>query len=73
MYLDFLLPSSSTKVGRRSEYISEEILRSLVVMFLEQDSYREVVVRIENSDGRSTPGLVSGLDCPTILSRDSLW
>ena len=88
MYLDFALPSSSTKVvaayrekyaainelllanpsvldlvhgdfcrwlsssntGRESRYTSEEILRSLVVMFVEQDSYREVVVRIENSE-----------------------
>lgn len=88
MYLDFVLPSSPTKVvaayrkkygalnallvanpavlelvhsdfcrwlstsqkGRRSDYTSEEILRCLVVMFVEQDSYRDVVVRIENSD-----------------------
>lgn len=88
MYLDFLLPSSPTKVveayrgkyaalnelllanpavldlvhadfcrwlsssgeGRESRYTSEEILRSLVVMFVEQDSYRDVVVRIENSE-----------------------
>lgn len=88
MYLDFLLPSSPTKVvaayrekyaainelllanpavldlvhadfsrwlsssdkGRESQYTSEEILRSLVVMFVEQDSYRDVVVRIENSE-----------------------
>ena len=88
MYLDFVIPSSPTKVvaayrmkygalnallvanpavlelvhsdfcrwlstsqkGRRSDYTSEEILRCLVVMFVEQDSYRDVVVRIENSD-----------------------
>lgn len=88
MYLDFILPSSPTKVvaayrekygainslllanpavldvvhedfckwlsssdsGRESRYTSEEILRSLVVMFVEGDSYRDVVVRIENSD-----------------------
>ena len=88
MYLDFELPSSSTKVvaayrkkygtintlllanpavldlvhadfcrwlstsekGRASGYTSEEILRCLVVMFVEQDSYRDLVVRIENSD-----------------------
>jgi IS5 family transposase len=35
--------------GRRSGYTSEQILRALVVMFAEGDSYREVVVRIENS------------------------
>ncbi len=88
MYLDFILPSSPTKVvaayrqkygtindllvanpavldlvhgdfcqwlsrsksGRESRYTSEEILRSLVVMFVEGDSYRDVVIRIENSD-----------------------
>lgn len=88
MYLDFILPSSPTKVvalyrkkyaalntlllanpevldlvhadfcrwlsssdsGRESRYTSEEILRALVVMFVEGDSYRDVVVRIENSD-----------------------
>ena len=88
MYLDFVLPSSPTKVvaayrrkygvlnglllanpgvldlvhadfcrwlsesdtGRESTYTSEEILRVLVVMFVEGDSYRDVVVRIENSD-----------------------
>ena len=88
LYLDFVLPSSSTKVvaayrakyasinglllanplvldlvhadfcrwlsrsdkGRESLYTSEEILRALVVMFVEGDSYRDVSVRIENSE-----------------------
>ena len=88
MYLDFILPSSSTKVvaaytakyasinalllanptvldlvhadfcrwlstsdkGRESAYTSEEILRSLVVMFVEGDSYRDLVVRVETSE-----------------------
>jgi IS5 family transposase len=88
MYLDFILPSSPTKVvasyrekygalnalllanpqvldlvhadlcqwlsssdsGRESRYTSEEILRAMVVMFVEGDSYRDVVVRIENSE-----------------------
>jgi len=88
MYLDFILPSSSTKVvaayrakyasinevllanpsvldlvhadfcrwlsssdkGRESLYTSEEVLRALVVMFVEGDSYRDAVVRIENSE-----------------------
>ena len=97
MYLDFVLPSSATKVvaayrskygalndlllanpavldlvhadfcrwlsesdtGRESRYTSEEILRALVVMFVEQDSYRDAVVWIENSDFlRSFVGLV---------------
>lgn len=35
--------------GRRSGYTSEQMLRALIVMFVERDSYREVVVRIENS------------------------
>ena len=41
---------SQSKRGRKSEYTSEQILRSLLVMFIEQDSYRQVVVRIENSE-----------------------
>ena len=41
---------SQSKRGRKSEYTSEQILRSLLVMFVEQDSYRKVVVRIENSE-----------------------
>ena len=35
--------------GRRSGYTSEQMLRALIVMFVEGDSYRQVVVRIENS------------------------
>jgi len=41
---------SQSKRGRKSEYTSEQILRSLLVMFIERDSYRDVVVRIENSE-----------------------
>jgi IS5 family transposase len=41
---------SKSNNGRKSEYTSEQILRSLIVMFVEQDSYRKVVVRIENSE-----------------------
>jgi len=41
---------SQSKAGRKSAYTSEHILRSLIVMFIEQDSYRQVVVRIENSE-----------------------
>ena len=41
---------SQSKRGRKSEYTSENILRSLIVMFVEQDSYRDVVIRIENSE-----------------------
>jgi len=41
---------SKSNNRRKSEYTSEQILRSLIVMFVEQDSYRKVVVRIENSE-----------------------
>lgn len=41
---------SQSKSGRKSEYTSEQIIRSLIVMFVEQDSYRDVVIRIENSE-----------------------
>jgi len=41
---------SKSNSGRKSEYASEQILRSLIVMFVEQDSYRQVVIRIENSE-----------------------
>ena len=41
---------SQSKRGRKSEYSSESILRSLIVMFVERDSYRDVVIRIENSE-----------------------
>ncbi len=41
---------SQSRKGRKSEYTSEQILRSLLVMFVEQDSYRDAVIRIEESD-----------------------
>ena len=41
---------STSRKGRRSTYTSDQILRALLVMFLEGDSYRDVVVRIEESD-----------------------
>ena len=41
---------SKSNNGRKSEYTSEQILRSLIVMFVEQDSYRKVVIHIENSE-----------------------
>lgn len=40
---------STSRKGRRSAYTSDQILRALLVMFLEGDSYRDVVVRIEES------------------------
>ncbi len=41
---------SKSNNGRKSEYTSEQILRSLIVMFIEQDSLRQAVIRIENSE-----------------------
>jgi len=41
---------SHSNKGRKSGYTSEQILRSLVVQFVEQDSFRDVVVLIENSE-----------------------
>jgi len=41
---------SQSKRGRKSQYTSEQILRSLIVMFVEQDSLRQVIIRIENSE-----------------------
>lgn len=34
--------------GRKSGYTSEQILRSLIVLYVEQQSYRDVVVLVEN-------------------------
>jgi len=50
VHADFCQWLSTSKAGRESRYTSEEILRSLVVMFVEGDSYRDTVIRIENSD-----------------------
>jgi len=41
---------SQSKRGRKSEYTSEQVLRALLVMFIEHDSYRQVIIRIENSE-----------------------
>ena len=41
---------SQSNKGRKSGYTSEQILRSLIVQFVEQQSYRDVVVLIENSE-----------------------
>jgi IS5 family transposase len=41
---------SVSRKGRKGDYTSEEILRSLIVMFVEGDSYRDVVIRIDTSD-----------------------
>ena len=49
-HLDFERYLSTSPGGRESRYTSEEILRTLVVFFVEGDAYRDLVVRIENSD-----------------------
>ena len=62
---------SKSGSGRRAKYTSEQILRTLIVMFLEGESYRGVVVRIENSEFlKDFVGLDSGsmMDY-TFLSR----
>jgi IS5 family transposase len=41
---------SKSNNGRKSEYTSEQILRSLIVMFVERDSFRKLVIHIENSE-----------------------
>ena len=41
---------SSSEGGRRSGYTSEQLLRALVVMFVEGDSYRDVAIRVANSE-----------------------
>lgn len=41
---------SSSQEGRTGDYTSEQLLRALLVMFLEDDSYRDVVVRIDTSE-----------------------
>ncbi len=40
----------STSDKGRDGYTSEQLLRALIVMFVEDDSYREVVIRIDNSE-----------------------
>src|SRR3990172_11531746 len=41
---------SQSNKGRKSGYTSEQILRSLIVQFVEQQSFRDVVVLVENSE-----------------------
>lgn len=41
---------SESKSGRKSQYTSEQILRSLVVMYVEGEDFRGTVVRIADSD-----------------------
>jgi IS5 family transposase len=48
LHRDLQLLSSSPK-GRKSEYTSEQILRALIVMFVENEDYRDTTIRIANS------------------------
>ncbi len=41
---------SQSSKGRKSGYTSEQILRCLIVQFIEQQSFRDVIVLIENSE-----------------------
>ena len=50
MHRDLAGNLSESTGGRRAKYTSEQILRAFIVMFIEGDSYRDVVVRIENSE-----------------------
>jgi IS5 family transposase len=49
-YRDWGKKLSTSRSGRRAAYSCEEILKALVVMFVEGDSYRQVVIRIESSE-----------------------
>ena len=46
---DFRQWLSESAKGRKSKYTTDQIVRSLMVMFLEEDKYREVVIRIDGS------------------------
>jgi len=47
---DFAKYLSSSPGGRRGQYTSGQILRALVVMFVEEDSFRDAVIRIDTSE-----------------------
>jgi len=50
VHQDLATMLSQSKRGRKSQYTSEQILRSLIVLFIEQSSFRRAVVCIENSE-----------------------
>jgi IS5 family transposase len=50
VHKDLAKQLSESKRGREARYTSEEVLRALIVMFIEGDSYRDVVIRIEESE-----------------------
>lgn len=41
---------SHSKQGRRSGFTSEQLLRSILVLFIEQLSYRDTIIRIDTSE-----------------------
>jgi IS5 family transposase len=41
---------SSSKEGRSGKFTSEQLLRALMVMFLEEEDYRGVIIRLSNDD-----------------------
>ena len=47
---DFCKYLTTSVGGRSGQYTSEQILRALVVMFVEGDSFRDAVIRIDNSE-----------------------
>ena len=47
---DWAMLLSHSNKGRRSGFTSEQLLRSLVVTFIEQLSYRDTVIRIDTSE-----------------------
>jgi IS5 family transposase len=49
-HAEFVIWLSDSEDGRESVYTSEELLRTLVVLFIEGDSYRGVVIRVETCE-----------------------
>lgn len=47
---DFRRELCGSEEGRSGQYTSEQLLRALVVMFVEEDSFRQAVIRIDNSE-----------------------
>ena len=47
---DFQQWLSESANGRKSKFTTDEIVRSLIVLFLEGDSYRQAVIRIDGSE-----------------------
>jgi len=50
IHQDLAKTLSQSSKGRKSGYTSEQILRCLIVQFIEQQSFRDVIVLIENSE-----------------------